>query len=84
LCPKLKLQEMTLFLICLPSWLTAELNDGWGEDLCDGFWGMRSLTGGGPPAGGGPGRTPGWKVVGRGGFRKGSAEPMETLDFHFT
>lgn len=64
---------------CLPSWLIAELNEGCGTAPCD-FWG--ALTGGGPPVGGGPIGAPGWKVVGRGGFTKGGAEPMETLVFH--
>lgn len=64
--------------------MIGELNEGWGTSLCDDFWGLRALTGGGPPVGGGPRGTPGWKVVGRGGFTKGGAEPMKTLVFHVT
>lgn len=71
-----------LGLPCLPSWLTAELNEGWGTPLCDDFWGVSTLNGGGPPVGGGPREAPGWKVVGRGGFTKGDAEPIEILFFH--
>lgn len=66
---------MIWFLSCLPSWLIAELNEGWG---------VTALTGGGPPVGGGPRGAPGWKVVGRSGFTKGGAEPMETLVFHMS
>lgn len=70
------------FLPCLPSWVIAELNEGCGTALCGDFWGVSALTGGCPPVGGGPIGAPGWKVVGRGGFTKGGAEPMETLVFH--
>lgn len=70
--------------------MTAELSEDWGTALCDDFWGVNALTGGGPPVGGcppvggGPRGTPGWKVVGRSGFTKGGTEPMETLVFHMS
>lgn len=62
--------------------MLVELNEGWGTVLGVNFWGVRALTGGGPPVGGGPRGAPGWKVAGRGGFAKGSADPMETTVFH--
>lgn len=52
--------------------------------LCDDFWGVRALTGGGPPVGGGPRGAPGWNVVGKGGFTKGGIGPTETLVFHMS
>lgn len=80
--PRVKTLGSDLVLPCLPSWLTAELNEGWGTALGDDFWGVSALTGGGPPVGGGPRGAPGWKVAGRGGFTKGGAEPIETSVFH--
>lgn len=73
--PELRFWAVPLPSIYSPSWVTVELNGGTAA-LGSVFWG------GGPPAGGGPGGAPGWKVVGRGGFCKGSAEPMETWVFH--
>lgn len=64
--------------------MLAELKVGWGTALCVDFWGVRALTGGGAPVGGGPRGAPGWKVVGRGVFTKGGADPMETVVFHMT
>lgn len=80
--PPVKTLGFDLVLPCLPSWLTTELNEGWGAALCDGFWGVTALTGGGPPVGGGPRGAPGWKVVGRDGFTNAGVEPTETSVFY--